>query len=161
MREKSTGKVITYKFDPDKKTLVMTGGDGQEVKITASGDDKSGSVTLQSADGTVKLGAASGTAVPSWVPIYPDSAPENMSSAQTPQGDTNIFGFKTKDSPGKVISYYQDQLKSAGFSMTMVSSGEQGGMVQADNSSKQRSLIVSVSSSDEGTQARVVASEKK
>jgi hypothetical protein len=43
----------------------------------------------------------------------------------------------------------------------MASSGEQSGMVQAEDGDKKRSLLVSANSSSEGTQARVVASEKK
>jgi hypothetical protein len=161
MREKSTGKMVTFKFDPVKQSMVVTGEDGSEVKVTTSGDGKSGSLTVQSSEGTLKIGATSGNVAPAWVPLYPDSTPENTSSAQTPQGDTSIFTFKTKDASDKVIAYFQDKLKAAGFTVTMASSGEQSGMVQAEDGDKKRSLLVSANSSSEGTQARVVASEKK
>ena len=48
MTEKSTGKIVKLKFDPDKKTMVVIGDDGKEVRISATGDEKSGSLTVQS-----------------------------------------------------------------------------------------------------------------
>ncbi len=161
MREKSTGKVMTFKFDPDRKTLVMSGEDGKEVKVSASGDDKSGSLTVQSAEGTVRFGAAAGNKTPAWVPVYPGSTPEGTYSAQTNDGDQNTFTFKTRDAAPKVISYYQDHLKSSGFTVTLLSSGDQGGMLQGADDAKKRSVVVTVGSSSEGTQASVMAVEKK
>jgi hypothetical protein len=157
MREKSTGKTMTLRFDPDKKTLVMSSDDGQQVRLGASGDGKS--VEIQSSDGTVRIG--SGDAAPAWVPVYPGSSPEGTYSAKSGDGAQNTFAFKTKDAPAKVISYYQDQLKSAGFTVNLVTSGDQGGIVQAENSGKNRTVMLTVSTSNEGTQASVIAIEKK
>src|SRR5262249_39060727 len=69
VREKSTGKTVTMRFDADKKTLVVVGDDGKEVKLSANGDDKNGSVEVQSPDGTLKFGAAAGNSAPAWVPV--------------------------------------------------------------------------------------------
>src|SRR5580700_1954867 len=49
VREKSTGKTVTYKFDPDKQSLVIIGDDGAQVKI----------------------GASAGNKMPDWAPVYP------------------------------------------------------------------------------------------
>jgi hypothetical protein len=161
MTEKSTGKIVKLKFDPDKKTMVVIGDDGKEVKISATGDEKSGSLTVQSEEGAVRFGAAAGNAAPAWVPVYPGSAAEGTYAAQTPGGNQSTFTFKTKDAPAKVMSYYQDQLKSAGFTINLISGGDEGGMVQAENASKTRSVILTVGSSSEGTQGSVMAAEKK
>src|ERR1700722_20988900 len=40
VRDKSTGKTVTYKFDADKQSLVITGEDGAEVKIGGSAANK-------------------------------------------------------------------------------------------------------------------------
>jgi hypothetical protein len=159
MREKSTGKIMTFKFDPDKKTMVMTTDDGKEVRVEASADGKS--VEVQSGDGKARFGAAAGNAAPAWVPVYPGSTPEGTYSAQTGEGSQNTFTFKTKDAPAQVISYYQGQLKSAGYTVNLVSSGDQGGMVSAEDATTKRSMIVTVGSSDGGAQASVMAIEKK
>ncbi|PYT16786.1 MAG: hypothetical protein DMG59_09485 [Acidobacteria bacterium] len=161
MTEKSTGKIVKLKFDPDKKTMVVIGDDGKEVKISATGDEKSGSLPVQSEEGAVRFGAAAGNASPAWVPVYPGSAAEGTYAAQTPGGNQSTFTFKTKDAPAKVMSYYQDQLKSAGFTINLISGGDEGGMVQAENASKTRSVILTVGSSSEGTQGSVMAAEKK
>ena len=159
MREKSTGKLVTFKFDPGKKTLVMTGDDGKQVSIGVTGDDKSGAVTMQSAEGSVRFGA--GGKVPAWVPVYPGSSPQGTYSAQTAEGAQNSFSFKTQDAPSKVLTYYQDQLKSAGFAVTQTISSEQGGMLTAESGAKTRTVVVTVGTSTEGAQANVMAIEKK
>jgi hypothetical protein len=161
IREKSTGKIVTMKFDPDKKSLVIVGDDGKEVRINASGDNKSGSVEVQGDDGTLKFGTAAGNATPAWLPVYPGSAPQGTLSTQTPEGSQNTYAFKTRDAPGKVIAYFQDQLKGAGFSVTLVSSGDQGGMVQAEDSANKRNVLVTAGASSEGTSGSITAIEKK
>jgi hypothetical protein len=162
MKDKSTGKVVTFKFDPDAKTLVMTGDDGKQVKVGVTGDGtSSGGVDVQSSEGTMHFGASAGNKAPAWVPVYPGSSPEGTFSAQTPDGDQNTFTFKSKDAAGKVLSYYQDQLKSAGFTVNLAAASDQGGMLQAEDAAKKRSLMVTLSASSEGAQATVIAVEKK
>jgi hypothetical protein len=160
MREKSTGKIVTFKFDMEKKSLVVVGDDGKEVTFNAIGEGKNGAVTVQSSEGTMRIGAAAGNTAPAWVPVYPGSSPEGTMATQSKDGSSNTFTFKTNDAASKVLTYYQDQLKSAGFKLNLVSSGDQGGMVQAEDSGKKRTIIVTVGSSAEGTQASVMAVEK-
>jgi hypothetical protein len=160
MRDKTSGKVVTFKFDTEKKSLVVVGDDGQEVKFSATGDGKDGSVTVQSAEGTMKFGAAAGNTAPAWVPVYPGSSPQGTMATQTKEGSSNTFTFKTNDTATKVIAYYQDQLKSGGFEVKLMTTGEQGGMVTAEDAGKKRTIIVTVGTSGEGTQGSVMAVEK-
>jgi len=140
VREKSTGKTVTYKFDPDSKTMVIIGDNGEQVKIGA---------------------AATGNSMPSWVPVYPGSSVEGQYSAQTAEGNTENFTFKTPDAADKITSYYQDQLKSAGFNVTLMSSGVQGGMLTAEDADKKRTILVAVGPSGASTVANLTVSEKK
>jgi hypothetical protein len=161
VREKSTGKIMTMKFDPDKKTMVIAGDDGKEVTFKASGDGKNGgTLDITSPDGNIKFGAAAGNATPAWLPVYPGSAPQGTLSTQTPQGSQNTYVFKSQDPPGKVISYYQDQLKSAGFTVNLTGSSDQGGMVQATDSGKNRNVVIIAGSSPEGTSGTITVIEK-
>jgi len=160
MRDKTSGKVVTFKFDTEKKSLVVVGDDGQEVKFSANGDGKNGSVTVQSSEGTMKFGAAAGNTAPAWVPVYPGSSPQGTMATQTKEGSSNTFTFKTSDTASKVIAYYQDQLKSGGFEVKLMTTGEQGGMVTAEDAGKKRTIIVTVGTSNEGTQGSVMAVEK-
>ena len=161
MREKSTGKTVTMRFDPDKKTMVVVGDDGKEVKLSASGDSKSGGVEVQTADGTLKFGAAAGNTAPAWVPVYPGSTPQGTMSSQTNDGKQNTFTFKTKDAAGKVLSYYQDELKSANFTIGLMSSSDAGGMLQAADQNKERTIVITAGTSGDGTEGSITTLEKK
>jgi len=157
VREKSTGKVMTMKFDPNTKQMVITTDDGKQAKVTL---DQNG-VTAQSSDGTVKFGSATGNDVPSWVPVYPGSAPQGTMAATSADGSQNTFTFKSKDPSTKIISYYSDQLKAAGFTINMTTTTEQGGMVQATDEGKKHTISVIVGTSSDGTETAITAIEKK
>jgi len=146
MRNKSDGKIVSFRFDADKKSLVMTGDDGKEVRIGASGDgkDRRGGGAIGGGHHALWRGRQQGSGVG---PGLSRSSPEGNYSADTPQGSQSTFTFKTKDAPSKVMSYYQDQLKSTGFTMNQMVTGDQGGMVTAEDSDKKRSLVVTVGSS--------------
>ncbi len=161
IKDKSSGKVVTLKFDAEKKSLVVVDENGKEAKIAVSGDDKNASVTVEGPDGTAKFGAAAGNNAPAWVPVYPGAATEGTFSTQTNDGTQNSFGFKTKDSADKVIAYYQEQLKAAGYTMNTMATGGSGGMLQAEDAAKGRSLIITAGSSGDGTEGSVTAVEKK
>ena len=166
VREKSTGKIITLRFDPEKKSMVIVGDDGKEAKISVTGDgNNTGGVEIQSADGTVKFGTSAGNSAPSWVPVYPGAAAaQGVVASQTPEQNTYSFGFKTPDSSTKVMSFYQDQLKSAGFTLNQViSSGQigQGGMMSAEDAGKKHSLVLIVAVDSGETNVSVTALEKK
>jgi len=157
MRDKRTGKTVTYRFDSDRKVLEIVGDDGQQVKITGDGDK--GAVTVQSSDGTVKFGAGA-NAAPAWVPVYPGSKPQATMSSRSKDGNSNTFTFKTSDSASKVMQYFEDQLKSAGFTVSLTASGDQGGMISAEDSAKKRTVVVTIGSSGQGVEGSVMAVEK-
>jgi hypothetical protein len=159
VREKSTGKVMTYKFDPETKRMLITTNDGKQSSVTI---DNNG-ISAQSSDGSsVKYGAATGNDVPSWVPVYPGSSPQGTMSSTSPDGSQNTFTFKSKDPSAKIITYYSDQLKGAGFTINMTTT-DQGGMVQASDEAKKHTISVIVgTSADSGeTSTAITAIEKK
>jgi hypothetical protein len=159
VREKSTGKVMTLKFDPTTQKMVVATDDGKQASVTF---DKNG-VSAQSADGSsVKFGdAAAGNNAPSWVPLYPGASPQGVFSSSSAEGSQNTFTFKSKDSASKIITYYSDQLKAAGFNINMTANTDQGGMVQASDEGKKRTINVTVSISADGTETGVTSIEKK
>ena len=157
VREKSTGKVMTMKFDPDTKQMVVTTDDGKQAKVTIDGNG----VSATSADGTVKFGSATGNDVPSWVPVYPGSKPQGTMSSTSADGSQNTFTFKSTDASTKIITFYSDQLKAAGFTINMTTTTDQGGMVQATDDSKKHTISVIVGTSSDGTETAITAIEKK
>lgn len=161
VRDKKSGKTTTLKFDPDKKTMVVTDENGKESTVRLNTDGDKGAVEIQSADGTMKFGATGSNQMPSWVPVYPGSAPQGTFSSQSKEGNQSTFAFKTKDAPAKVISYYQDQLKSGGFTINMTTNTPEGGMVMAEGAGKTRSVMLTVGSSSDVTDVSVTSIEKK
>ena len=157
MRDKQSGKTVTYKYDQGTKTLQVVGDNGETV--TMSGDGNKGAVTVKTAEGTVKYGAQGGSA-PSWVPVYPGSTPQVNLSADTNGEKQNNFTFTTKEPVAKVVEYYQAQLKAGGLKVNVVSTGDDGGMVQASDDAKKRTLIVTIGSSKGETTGSVMSIEK-
>lgn len=160
VREKKTGKVVTMKFNAEKKSMVVIDENGKESTVTLSGEGDKGSLTVQSADGTMKFGAGAGNQMPAWVPVYPGSSPEGTFSASAKEGQNAGFHYKTGDGPSKVLDYYQAQLKSAGFSISLASNTPNGGIIVGEDSAKKRTLTVTVGHSDSGSEVNVVAVEK-
>jgi hypothetical protein len=161
VRDKKTGKTTILKFDPDKKTMVVTDENGKQATVRVNTDGDKGSVEVQSADGNMKFGAAASGQMPGWMPVYPGSSPTGTFSSQTKEGSQSTFTFKTRDAAAKVMSYYQDQLKSGGFSINMATNTPQGGMLMAEDSGKTRSLMITASTSGDGTDVSLTAIEKK
>lgn len=161
VRDKKTGKTTTLKFDPDKKTMVVTDENGKEATVKMNTDGDKGSIEVQSADGNMKFGGAASAQVPAWMPVYPGSSPTGTFSSQSKDGSQSTFAFKTHDAAPKVMSYYQDQLKSSGFTINMATNTPQGGMVMAEDSGKTRTLMVTANTSSEGTDVSLTAIEKK
>lgn len=155
VKEKSTGKILVFRFDPDKKTMVITDEKGDEVRVSASGSG----VEVKAPDGSMQLTGTN--KAPAWVPVYPGSSPEGSMSIQNAEGSSTTFGFQIADPPSKVLEHYQTSLKSAGFTIQMTATSDGGGMISAEDQGKKRNLTVTVSKSGDETQVGIIALEKK
>jgi hypothetical protein len=162
VRDKKTGEVITLKFDPEKKSMVVIDEKtGKQAEVHVSGDGKSGAIDITAPDGnTLHFGADSTSKAPSWAPVYPGSAPQGVMSIQTGEGNQNTFTFKTPASASQVISYYEGELKSKGFTVTSVTRSPQGGLITAEDDGKKHVLMVTATAGSEGTEGSVTAIEK-
>jgi hypothetical protein len=144
IREKKTGKVIT-----------MNAEDIKNGKISFS-DESTGEKVSFGADASAKL--------PAWVPDYPGSKPEGAFSASGKEGDGGLAHFKTSDAAPKVLAFYQDALKRAGYKITASladASAASGGMVAAEDAANKRSVMVTVNAGGEGTEVALTYGTKK
>jgi hypothetical protein len=160
IRDKSTGKVMTMRFDPEKKSMVILGDDGNQVQINASGDGKDATVDVEGADGSLKINAGGGGTLPAWLPAYPGSAPQGTFSSKSKEGSQNTFTFKSSDAPGAVITFYQDKLKSSGFKVNEVAQGAGGGIVEAEDAASQRTVMITASPDGQGAAGSITIVEK-
>ena len=160
IHNKKTGEVMTDDFEDVKKGKIRFKNEkGETAEISASGEGETGKVEFKSDKGSMTFGAGAATETPDWVPSYPGSQPQGMYSTKGPQGLSAAFSFDTKDSPEKVMAFYEEQLKDAGFEVTSSTfkKGKQlsGGLVNAVAESEKRQVHVTVSAEDEGTKVAV------
>jgi hypothetical protein len=163
VRDKKTGKVVTMKFDPQKKSMVITDENGKTTSMTTTGEGANASMEMKTSEGTMKIGNGSDKA-PDWVPVSPGSSPQSTFSASTGTEQTGTYTFVTKDPADKVISFYGDSLKSAGFAvsnMTSNSDGKVGGMVSGEDKANKRAVVVSLGTENDGTHVNVTFSIKQ
>lgn len=132
IRDKKTGKVIT-----------MNAEDVKEGKITFT-DENTGEKVQVSGGAAAKL--------PDWVPSYPGSNPEGNFSATGGEGEGGMASFKTSDPASKVLEFYQNEFKSAGYKTSSTSTGTEGGMVIGEDEANKRTIMATVSAADGSTQ---------
>ena len=163
VRDKKTGKVVTMKFDPQKKAMVITDENGKTTSMTMTGEGANASMEMKGPEGTMKIGNSSDK-TPDWVPVYPGSSPQGTFSASSGSEQTGSYTFVTKDPANKVISFYGDSLKSGGFAvsnMTSNSDGKVGGMVSGEDKGNKRAVVVSLGTENDGTHVNVTFSIKQ
>ena len=166
VHNKKEGKTFTVNLEDAKKGRFVFQEDGKEaVTLNATGDGKTGAVEIKSSDGTLKIGGGQNAKVPTWVPDYPGSEPTVAYSAQSKDGESGSYQFKTRDAADKVARYYEDGLKSSGMkvSTTMANSGgsEGGGMIAGEDEGKKHSAIVLLGSEGGSTTVSVTFTVKK
>jgi hypothetical protein len=163
VRQKSTGDVMTLRFDSEKKTLIATDKDGKEARFSVSGDKNGGgSFEVNTDKGSIKFGASSSNTMPAWVPTYPGSAPQGTFSSQTPDGNQNVYSFKTKDGADKVLDFYAKELGDSGLKQSGRLPGNgYGGMQTFDDTGKGRTVMVTVSGSINESNVAIMVIEKK
>jgi hypothetical protein len=161
VRDKKTGETVTVNLDDAQKGKVTFKKNGEdEVSIEAKGDEANGSVEVKSGEGTAKFGAGSVDKIPDWVPLYPDAQPIGSYSAQNKDGWSGGFHFATKDSPNKVISFYEDGFKRAGLTANtnlLTQNGKTtGGLATGEDTGKKRNVSVNAIADEDGTQVTVI-----
>jgi len=162
-KDKRTGETVTMNFDDVKKGKIVVKGNGQQSTIQAHGDGQNGTLEINSPQGNVKIGAGDAKP-PSWAPVYPGVTPQTTFSVQGGDGESGSFWFMTKDSAKTVLSFYEQSLKQAGFTISANFTGNtdssSGGIITADDKDK-RTLVVTVGTEKTGTTVNVLFSAKK
>jgi len=183
VRDKKTGEVLNLKFDPEKKSMVVTDENGKAVTFkadtqnsklqvigpdgktaaTITADAQAGNVEVKGPDGSFKMGANADKA-PSWVPAYPGVSAQNVFSASSGGDQSGTSGFVTQDSVDKVLSYYGSSLKSGGMTIsttTTNSDGKLGGLVSGEDSARKHTVMVTAAGDKDGTHVSVTFSAKQ
>ena len=96
------------------------------------------------------------------IPVYPGAEPENRSSVKTADSVTGSFKLATGDPVADVIAFYRDELKKAGFEIsvnTFSGDGSEGGMVNGTDTTDNRTVMAIIDREDDTTTAGITFSE--
>ena len=163
VREKKTGKTYSVDFDDAKRGKFVFQEDGKApVTITTKGDGDSGMLEVKGEDGTtVKIGGGGPAKVPAWMPDYPGSEPTGTFSAQSGDGASGNYTFKTKEPADKVAKFYSEGFKQMGMKVTSTISGDKdgGGMVSGQVDKKTAVVLFGADSGE--TTVNVTFTTKK
>jgi hypothetical protein len=147
VRDRSTGKVMTFSFDDvrnGKFNMRVHGEDGKTATVEVGG---------------------TGAKLPSWVPSYPGSTAQGTfsvtGSANDGSGEGGNFTFTTPDPASKVMTFYQDKTKELGMKANLTTNTSDGGMLIASNEDNQRTLTVVVGKRSNDTTVNVTYAVKK
>lgn len=140
LRDKKTGKVYSIDFEAVKEGRIKFQEEGGE---------------------TVSLGSGAAVNIPSWVPGYPGAKPEGTFSSQGGENEGGMFAFKTGDGAKKVLGWYEQSLKGAGFTTTITDSGEGGGGIVTGEDASKRTVMVTVGAEGGQTAVHVTYGNKK
>ena len=97
-----------------------------------------------------------------WVPAFPGAQMENITSKVTRGQHAYGFSFRTEQEFDRVLAFYGDKLKEAGFKVEIKNQEARGGDLHAESSDGKRTFDVVVAKvySGTGTEAGVTAVQR-
>jgi hypothetical protein len=127
VRNKKTGEQITMNAEDIKKgRLRFTNKKGEEVTFEGHGEAGKEGFSVKSKEGSMTFGNTSLEGVPSWVPAYPGAKPMVTASKTGAEGIFGSYSFQSSDAAGKVLDYFDAELKGKGFTVERTNVGGAG-----------------------------------
>ena len=163
IRDKDSGEVTTVNYEDIQEGKLSFETDEGEVTFSASGDPEEGMLTVtKDGEEAMQFGSGEIEDVPDWVPLYPGAKATGTYSASTPDGIGGSFQMNSTDSVDDVLAYYVKQLEGDGWSVQKTEySGPDGKGGQVIASMADRTVMLILSSSEDGTQAMVNYSDSQ
>lgn len=161
VREKKTGKKVTFNLEDIKAGKFSIESDGEKAKfdIDASAEN-GGQMKVVTDQGTAVFGAGGGK-TPEWIPAYPGGRTEGVANIEAQGEKSGTFTLRTADPPDTVLAFYESKLKAAGFEVQKASlsfDGAPSGTLNA--TADKRQLSITAAAQDGETQALVTYNEK-
>ena len=157
IREKDSGEVITVNYADIEKGKLSFETDEGEMEFSASGDPEEGLFTVTTdGEDTMRVGSSDMDNLPDWVPVFPGGTTTGTYSATTPDGVSGSFQLTSSESVDDVLAFYVEQFEDDEWSVQKTEySGPDGKGGQVIASMEDRTVMVILSTSEEGTQAMV------
>lgn len=160
VKEKSTGKVVTFNLEEIKAGKFSITTDGEETRVDMNAGTDGATLQISNEQGTATWGVGT-KAPPDWIPTYPGGRADSLASIEANGERSGSFSVNTDDAPDAVLSFFQEKLRAGGFEVqlaTMNVDGAPSGTLTA--SSGKRSVTVTAAAQDGATQALVTYNEK-
>ncbi|MCS7468179.1 hypothetical protein NZK35_16125 [Stieleria sp. ICT_E10.1] len=137
---------------------VVTTEDGEEVRVSQSGDGVDVTIANDSGGQTRIQASSSGLSLPDEWPDDLETLPgiKVMTTATTPQG--LVVSLESPKSSGETLAFHEQTLRDAGWEIQMNMKLPDGGMLTATKG--ERSVNVVVSSNDGKTAINIVLGSK-
>jgi len=155
IREKSSGKVITFNYEDIKNGRVSFESEDGRVEIDGSPEGGEGGVTIQTGEGETRIGG--GGEIPDWVPAHPaTTSRKSLLRSRGPTGDTGQALFTVDAAADEVAAFYQDALEKAGYEVSVTThSSNEGSLSVVTGQQDGGAIVASVSPKGAETQAAV------
>jgi len=160
VRNKKTGQTISMNASDVKNGHISFSDGKSAVTFSASGSGDNGVVEMKTSEGTTRIGGGP-VSLPSWLPSYPGSNPEGVTTTDAADGKTAVFAFTTNDAPDKVISFYKSAISSAGMKESANLNTPDMSMVAAKDDAGKRELNVGVTKENGTEKVNVTFVDKK
>jgi len=142
---------------------VFLDDEGQKVELQAKGEGESASLEVRAPDGTMRLGAGAGQ-LPSWIPAYPGAEETGQFGFAGKEGNAGSYAFKTSDSAGAVVSFFEEGMKGEGFEvqriLTQTTGTGSGTVLVAKDAASKRNAQITVGSDGSSTSVNIIFSVK-
>ena len=144
VRVKETGEIATFDYSEIQEGKLSFESSEGTMTFDASGDEEGAIFTMETEEGTAKLGAGE---LADWLPMYPGAGEVEVAfTQQMGETATGAFGFETDDSPQEVLAFYTAALEDDGFAVTENTSSREGEiqsatLVARDDSSKRHMQV--------------------
>jgi hypothetical protein len=165
VREKKTGKILTVDLkDVEKGKISFRDENNQLVEIQAQGEGEKATLEFKGPEGSMRMGAGAGQ-LPDWLPSYPGSEGTGTFGVSSKEGKGGSYGFKTSDSVGDVVTFYEDELKGAGFEMQKnelpASGGSSAVILTAKDAGALRTANLTIAGQGGTTTVNIIYESKK
>ena len=155
VREKSSGKVITFNYQDIEQGRISFETDEGTVEISGQPESGEGVMTITTPEGETQIGG--GGEIPDWVPAHPaTTARKSLYRATGPKGDAGHAAFTVDANADDVVAFYKAELEKMGYAVTVASfSGDEGSVSMVSGQQDGGSIVASVNEKDGGCEVTV------
>ncbi len=155
VREKSSGKVITFNYQDIEQGRISFETDEGTVEISGQPESGEGVMTITTAEGETQIGG--GGEIPEWVPAHPATTTrKSLYRATGPKGDAGHAAFTVDANADDVVAFYKAELEKMGYAVTVASfSGDEGSVSMVSGQQDGGSIVASVNEKGGGCEVTV------